>query len=176
MSTERCLPQASKSPAAPSTSPTTNTITGRSSCSGACRCSMTTRRTRSPRACSPRSARRTLKRFACSPRGGCTSTGGVCGSGDSRCVRCRSCAIVSGKEASMEQTNGHTVHCAQLPEAKPGEALSLEWNTYRREVQQLLAAGHEGKFVLIKDQAIIGLYATENEAVKAGYQRYLRQP
>ena len=36
------------------------------------------------------------------------------------------------------------VHCTELPEAKPGEPLAEEWNTYRRQVSGWLAEGRDG--------------------------------
>src|SRR5262245_17208655 len=69
-----------------------------------------------------------------------------------------------------------TVHYTELPEAKAGEALYLEWNTYRREVARLLAEGHEGKFVLIKDETILGRFDTWEEARNAGLERFLLTP
>ena len=64
----------------------------------------------------------------------------------------------------------------QLPEASPTSPLCREWNTYRREISRLLADGHEGKFVLIKDETIVGLFDTWDEARQAGLQRYLLKP
>jgi hypothetical protein len=69
-----------------------------------------------------------------------------------------------------------TVHHTELPEARPGDMLSLEWNTYRREVARLLAEGHDGKFVLIKGEEIVGLWNTIEEAKEVALQRYLLQP
>jgi hypothetical protein len=69
-----------------------------------------------------------------------------------------------------------TVHFTDLPEASPGEPLALEWNTYRREVGRLLTEGQEGKFVLIKDGTIIGLFDAWDAARAAGLHRYLLEP
>jgi len=68
------------------------------------------------------------------------------------------------------------VHYTELPEAKPGEPLAEEWNTYRREVGRWLAEGLEGRHVLIKGTEILGIYDTSEEARKVGLQRYLLQP
>jgi hypothetical protein len=69
-----------------------------------------------------------------------------------------------------------TVPCTELPEAKPDSPLYREWNYYRREVGRLLAEGHEGQFVLIKGEAIIGIWDTHAEAKAAALQNYLMQP
>jgi len=49
---------------------------------------------------------------------------------------------------------------------------STDWDTYRREVRRLLAEGKEAQFVLIKGQQVIGLYATEREALGHGYRMF----
>ena len=68
------------------------------------------------------------------------------------------------------------VHYSELPEAKPGEPLAEEWNTYRREIGRWLAEGLAGRHVLIKGEEVIGMYATSEEATEAGFQRFLLQP
>ena len=68
------------------------------------------------------------------------------------------------------------VHHTQLPEAKPGSPLAVEWTTYRREVGRWLAEGLEGQYVLIKGEELIGTYGTAEEALSAGFQRFLLQP
>jgi hypothetical protein len=68
------------------------------------------------------------------------------------------------------------VHYTELPEAKPGDALAPEWNTYRREVGRLLAEGHEGRFVLIHDEEIVGLYDCWDGARIDGLNRFGRTP
>jgi hypothetical protein len=68
------------------------------------------------------------------------------------------------------------IHYTELPEAKPGEVLACEWNTYRREVGRLLSEGQAGRFVLIKGQEILGLYDTWDAAREIGLQRFLMQP
>jgi hypothetical protein len=69
-----------------------------------------------------------------------------------------------------------TIHHTALPEARPGDALYREWNTYRREVGRLLAEGHEGKFVLIKGEEIVGIWDSLGEANDVALRRYLLQP
>ncbi len=69
-----------------------------------------------------------------------------------------------------------TIHYTELTEAEPGSPLFLEWNTYRREVGRLLAEGHEGKFVLIKGEQIVGFFDTFDSACDAGVRAYLLQP
>ena len=46
----------------------------------------------------------------------------------------------------------------------------------RREVGRLLAEGHEGRFVLIKGEEVIGLFDTREQALEVGSDRFLLQP
>ncbi len=46
----------------------------------------------------------------------------------------------------------------------------------RRVVRALLAEGHEGKWVLVKGDAIIGIFDTEDDARAIALQKYLMQP
>jgi hypothetical protein len=56
------------------------------------------------------------------------------------------------------------IHYTELPEDTSGGPLSVEWNVYRREVSRLLAEGHEGRWVLIKGEEIVGIWDSEVEA------------
>src|SRR5438477_13178672 len=50
-------------------------------------------------------------------------------------------------------------------------ALEREMETYRRELPRLLAEGHKGKFVLIKGETVHGIWDTQEEAIRQGYER-----
>ncbi len=55
----------------------------------------------------------------------------------------------------------------------PGlEVLRAEIATYFRELPRLLAEGHEGRFVLIKGDQIVGIWDTSGDALQAGYDRF----
>lgn len=69
-----------------------------------------------------------------------------------------------------------TIHYTELPEAEGDSPLYQEWNFYRREAGRLLAEGHEGRFLLIKGEDIIGLWDTHEEAKAVAVQKYLMQP
>lgn len=69
-----------------------------------------------------------------------------------------------------------TVHYTELREARPEEPFFHEWNTYLREVGRLLDQGHEGKFVLIRQESIIGVFDTDADARAEGLKSYLLQP
>ena len=49
--------------------------------------------------------------------------------------------------------------------------LSLELETYKENKPQLLAAS-EGKYVLIKGEEILGVYADEQEATQKGFDEF----
>jgi hypothetical protein len=68
------------------------------------------------------------------------------------------------------------VHYTELPEAKPGNPLAAEWNTYRREIARWLGEGLEGRHVLIKDTEILGIFDTDEAARSEGLKRFLLQP
>ena len=49
-------------------------------------------------------------------------------------------------------------------------ALELELATYRKNLPALLQ--QEGKFVLIRQDQVIGVFATQEDALAAGYDRF----
>jgi hypothetical protein len=68
------------------------------------------------------------------------------------------------------------IHFSELPPSQPDSQLKAEWETYRREVGRLLSTGNEGKWALIKNETIIGIYDTREQASDEGRRRYLMQP
>jgi hypothetical protein len=66
-----------------------------------------------------------------------------------------------------------TIHWSELPPAEPGMACAAEWETFRRELGRLLAEGHEGKFMLVKGDEVVGIYDTWEAGREAGVKRYL---
>ena len=48
-------------------------------------------------------------------------------------------------------------------------ALDTEIATYQRELPTLLA--HEGKFVLIQGDTVVGVYDTYQDAIQSGYDK-----
>jgi hypothetical protein len=69
-----------------------------------------------------------------------------------------------------------TIHFTELPEARPGDVLCLEWNAYRREAGRLLAEGYEGKFVLIKGDRVLGPYDSWDAAQEAALRQNVQEP
>lgn len=69
-----------------------------------------------------------------------------------------------------------TIHYTDLPPANSDQPFYREWNTYLREIGRLLREGHEGRFVLIKAEAIVSLFATEEAAREAGLRLFLLEP
>lgn len=76
----------------------------------------------------------------------------------------------------MESNGKGKIHYTQLPELFPEDDLFHEWIAYRRELPRLIAEGNEGRFVLLKGDAIIGIFDAEEAAAKVGYDRFLREP
>lgn len=68
-----------------------------------------------------------------------------------------------------------TIHWTELPEANPGSGIAAEWNLYRQQVGRLLQEGHEGRWILIKGEEIIGIWETEEEADEVRLQRFPMQ-
>jgi hypothetical protein len=75
-----------------------------------------------------------------------------------------------------EDRPGNALHYSKLPPAGPESVIARERETYRAEVARLLAEGREGQHVLIKDQEVLGCYATREDALEAGYRRFLLRP
>ncbi len=50
--------------------------------------------------------------------------------------------------------------------------LKTEYEFYQKIKAQLLAEGREGKFVLIKDNSIIGFFEDAKEAYEAGVKKF----
>ena len=69
-----------------------------------------------------------------------------------------------------------TIHYTELPEDTSESPIAREWNFYRREVGRLLAEGHEGKWVLIKGEEILGPWNSRDEAKAVALERFLLQP
>lgn len=57
-----------------------------------------------------------------------------------------------------------SIHYTQLKENPSNYAATTGWNVYVREVVRLIAEGNEGKWVVIAEGRIIGVYDTIREA------------
>ncbi len=68
---------------------------------------------------------------------------------------------------------GQWIHYSELKPFPDAGPLTEEWDTYRREVGRLIAEGHEGKFVLIHGNEILGFFDNEAQAFAEGYRRFL---
>jgi hypothetical protein len=82
--------------------------------------------------------------------------------------------VLAHPQPPLPPAEPRTVHYTELPESASGP-LAAEWNVYRREVGRLLAEGHEGRWVLIKGEEIIGVWDTEGEADRVRLDRFLMQ-
>ncbi len=52
----------------------------------------------------------------------------------------------------------------------------MELATYDRELPRLLAEGAEGRWVLIKDSAVVGTWDTFDAAIQVAYDRFGHVP
>jgi hypothetical protein len=67
---------------------------------------------------------------------------------------------------AVHKSDPATVSFSELPALPPDNTFFHEWQTYRREVAKLIADGLEGKWVVIKGNAIQGVF----EGWKLGYR------
>lgn len=68
-----------------------------------------------------------------------------------------------------------TVHYTELPMFPSDNMFFHEWQTYRREVGNLIADGLEGKWVVIKDSSIQGVFAGWKLGYLFGLERNKQQ-
>ena len=68
-----------------------------------------------------------------------------------------------------------TVHYTELSNLPAGSPGATEWNYYCNQVGRLLAEGHEGHWVLIVGEEMIGIWDTQKEADQVRVQRFLNQ-
>ncbi len=69
-----------------------------------------------------------------------------------------------------------TMYCTELPQDTSGGALGREWDFYIRRVAELVAAGHEGRWVLIQGENIVGLWDSAEEANRYRLETFPMQP
>jgi hypothetical protein len=67
------------------------------------------------------------------------------------------------------------IHYTELMPAEPASPNAQAWETYRREAGRLLAEGHEGKWALLKDERIVGIFDTYDAARDVGSKQFLLQ-
>ncbi|MCI0702103.1 MAG: hypothetical protein L0241_13550 [Planctomycetia bacterium] len=67
------------------------------------------------------------------------------------------------------------IHWTELPEDTSSGPLATESNFYRRMIGRLLTEGHEGRWLLIKGEELIGIWDTREEAFAAASERFFRQ-
>jgi hypothetical protein len=85
-------------------------------------------------------------------------------------------AAAQGRTEAPPPPEPPTVAFTELPAAGPHSPLAREWDVYRREAAKLLADGHEGQFVLIKGDSVVGIWGTAAKAEAAALERYPMQP
>jgi hypothetical protein len=84
-------------------------------------------------------------------------------------------AVAQGPVPPRTPDEEQYISCSELPEETEGP-IAREWNLYRREVGRLLAEGHEGRWILIKGDEIVGIWDSRSEAQALSQKRYLMQP
>jgi hypothetical protein len=84
--------------------------------------------------------------------------------------------LLAASPPPRNEFNPETIHYTELPEDTAGGPLATEWNVYRREVARLLAEGNENRWVLIRDETVVGIWDTEAEARTAAAKQFLMQP
>ncbi len=65
-----------------------------------------------------------------------------------------------------------TIHYTALKENLSGTPLARSWNVYIRQVGRLLEEGHEGKWVLIANEEIVGVFVDRQAALRLAYSTY----
>jgi hypothetical protein len=66
-----------------------------------------------------------------------------------------------------------SLHYTDLPETRSGGRSAVDWDFYRGEVGRLLAEGHEGRWVLIHQGKFIGIWDTQEEALRVRVDQFL---
>jgi hypothetical protein len=62
--------------------------------------------------------------------------------------------------------SSRAVRAGESVSAAPDRPFVQEWECFLREVDRLVAEGHEGRWALIKGEQVIGLFDTDREALK----------
>src|SRR3954469_8519668 len=65
---------------------------------------------------------------------------------------------------------GPTIPVEHMPENMKRRA--AEMNAYMREAPRLLREGNEGRYVLISEDQLFGVWDTFGDALEAGYERF----
>ncbi|MBL8794432.1 MAG: hypothetical protein JNM56_11040 [Planctomycetia bacterium] len=69
-----------------------------------------------------------------------------------------------------------TIHWTKLARADARSQLATEWNYYLTQVARLLAEGHEGRWVLIVREEVVGVYDTYPAAYRIYNERFAGKP
>jgi hypothetical protein len=67
-------------------------------------------------------------------------------------------------------------HPSTVPQKNAQELLATELAAFERELPRLLSEGEDGRWVVIGGDEIAGLWDTFDDAIQAGYARFLTQP
>jgi hypothetical protein len=67
------------------------------------------------------------------------------------------------------------LHWTEVPAPPADSNLHHDYKVFCRELPRLLAEGHAGKFVVIKDGSLLGPFVSRREALYAGVERFPQQ-
>jgi hypothetical protein len=79
--------------------------------------------------------------------------------------------ITEEEQRRIAEETGHP-RPQDTPDLPEEHALAREWKTYKREAGRLLAEGHTGQFVLIKGDAVLGVWDSSADASRVGRERF----
>lgn len=69
-----------------------------------------------------------------------------------------------------------TIKYSELPKERAADDAARNWNYYLSEASRLLAEGHEGRWLIVHEGAIVGIWDTEDEARTVASVQFLMEP
>jgi hypothetical protein len=76
---------------------------------------------------------------------------------------------VDSQEQPILTGHFHLTATQELPDLPADDPLAREWKAFKHEVVRLLAEGYEGRFALVKCDAVHSLWDTRADAMQAGW-------
>jgi hypothetical protein len=59
-----------------------------------------------------------------------------------------------------------------IPDIPDGQPLAKEWKAFCSELPRLIAAGHKGRFAVVKGDRVESIWDTQRDALQAGRQQF----
>jgi hypothetical protein len=85
-------------------------------------------------------------------------------------------AIEQCRETPAASPEPPTILYTELQDLPADSPIREEWETYRRELPRLLKEGLEGQLALVQGREVVGIFATLEEGLRAGRQKFLSEP